>query len=375
MVDLAVKTLLHDKIRFLITVSGVAFAVNLVLVQAGLFVGILDNSTITIRHLRADLWVTSKNSPNLDFVHQFPEQNLYRVRSAPGVERADNLILAFMQFAMPSGAEETAVVYGLEDFERWRFPWNVTKGSADDLKRGPYMLLDESAAKRFGTFSVGDYREVQGQRLKIIGTTKDAKSFTTTPLGFMDYARAQSLIPDLLSGKTSYILVKVAPTANREQVRAELQRRLPYNDVYTSEDWAKRSRDYWIANTGIGFNAYLTVFLACLVGIVIVAQTLYTSTMEHLREFGTVKAIGGSNFDIYKILGKQALIAAVLGFGLGYVPARLITPLIEKSGLKLIIEPQVTGIVFAGTLVLCLCSALLSFRKVAGIDPSLVFRT
>src|SRR5688572_13695955 len=125
MVDLAVKTLLHDKIRFLITVSGVAFAVNLVLVQAGLFVGILDNSTITIRHLRADLWVTSKNSPNLDFVHQFPEQNLYRVRSAPGVERADNLILAFMQFAMPSGAEETAVVYGLEDFERWRFPWNV----------------------------------------------------------------------------------------------------------------------------------------------------------------------------------------------------------------------------------------------------------
>jgi putative ABC transport system permease protein len=158
-------------------------------------------------------------------------------------------------------------------------------------------------------------------------------------------------------------------------VRRELSRRLPYNDVYTSADWANRSRDYWIANTGIGFNAYLTVFLGCLVGIVIVAQTLYTSTMEHLREFGTVKAIGGSNLDIYRILGKQALIAAVLGFVLGYLPARLIGPVIEKAGLKLIIYPEFTAIVFVGTLVLCLCSAVLSFRKVASIDPSLVFRT
>jgi putative ABC transport system permease protein len=375
MVDLAVKTLLHDKIRFLITVSGVAFAVNLVLFQVGLFVGILDNSTITIRNLRADLWVTSKNSPNLDFVHQFPEQNLYRVRSAPGVERADNLILAFMQFQLPSGAEETAVVYGLEDFSRWAFPWNVTRGSADDLKRGPYLMLDESASKRFGPFAVGDYREVQGKRLKIIGTTRDAKSFTTTPLGFMDYALAQSLIPQLLAGKTSYILVKVAPGADVAAVQRELERRLPYNDVYTSAAWAKRSRDYWIANTGIGFNAYLTVFLGCLVGIVVVAQTLYTSTMEHIREFGTVKAIGGSNLDIYRILGKQALIAAVIGFVLGYLPARAIQPLIAKAGLKLIMLPELTAIVFAGTLSLCLCSALLSFRKVASIDPSLVFRT
>jgi putative ABC transport system permease protein len=374
MVDLAVKMLLHDKIRFLITVSGVAFAVTLVLVQAGLFVGILDNSTITIRNLRADLWVTSKNAPNLDFVHQFPEQNLYRVRSTPGVKHADNLILAFMQFSLPSGAEETAVVYGLEDFERWRFPWRVTAGSVSDLKRGPYLMLDESAEKRFGKFALGDYREVQGQRLKVIGTTRDAKSFTTTPLAFMDYARAQSLVPDLLSGKTSYILVKLEPGADVEAVRSELARRLPYNDVYTSAAWAERSRNYWIANTGIGFNAYLTVFLGCLVGIVIVAQTLYTSTMEHLREFGTVKAIGGSNFDIYKILGKQALIAAALGFCFGYLPARLIEPAVAKSGLKLILLPELTISVFVGTLVLCLCSALLSFKKVASIDPGLVFR-
>jgi putative ABC transport system permease protein len=375
MVDLGLKTLLHDKVRFLITVSGVAFAVTLVLVQVGLFVGLLDNSTITIRKLGADLWITSKNSPNLDFVHQFPESNLYRARSVPGVERADNLILSFMQVSLPTGAEETAVVYAMEDFERWGVPWKVSSGSLDDLKRGAYIMFDESATKRFGAFAPGDYREVMGQRLKIVGTTQEAKSFTTTPLGFMDFARAQELQPSLLAGKTSYIVIKVAPGADVERVRRELAARLPYNDVYTSGEWAERSRSYWIQNTGIGFNAFLTVFLGCLVGVVVVAQTLYTSTMEHLKEFGTVKAIGGTNLDIYRMLGKQASIAAVVGFVLGYVPAQLLKPVIASGGLKLIIVPELTAVTFAGTLLLCLLAALISFRKVAGIDPALVFRS
>jgi putative ABC transport system permease protein len=374
MVDLGLKTLLHDKVRFLITVSGVAFAVTLVLVQVGLFVGLLDNSTITIRKLSADLWITSKNSPNLDFVHQFPESNLYRARSVPGVARADNLILSFMQVSLPSGAEETAIVYAMEDLRGWGMPWRVTAGNLDDLKRGAFVMFDESATKRFGPFQVGDYREVMGRRLKVIGTSREAKSFTTTPLAFMDFRRAQELQPELLGGKTSYIVVKLAPGANVEAVRAELAARLPYNDVFTSQAWAERSRGYWIENTGLGFNAFLTVFLGCLVGVVVVAQTLYTSTMEHLKEFGTVKAIGGSNLDIYRMLGKQATVAAVLGFVLGYLPAQLLKPVIASAGLKLIIEPELTLLVLVGTVVLCLASALVSFRKVASIDPALVFR-
>ena len=318
---------------------------------------------------------SSKNSPNLDFVHQFPESNLYRARSVPGVARADNLILSFMQISLPTGAEETAIVYAMQDFERWGVPWQMSSGELTDLKRGAFVVFDESASKRFGAFRVGDYREVNGQRLKVIGTSREAKSFTTTPLAFMDFRRAQELQPELLGGKTSYIVVKLAAGADVAAVQAELERRLPYNDVLTSSAWAERSRSYWIENTGLGFNAFLTVFLGCLVGVVVVAQTLYTSTMEHLKEFGTVKAIGGSNLDIYRMLGKQATVAAVLGFVLGYVPAQFLKPVIAAAGLKLIIVPEVTGVVLVGTVLLCLLSALVSFRKVASIDPALVFRT
>ena len=374
MVDLATKSLLHDKLRFLITVSGVAFAVTLVFVQVGLFLGLMDNASLTIEHLDADLWVTSHNTANIDFSHQFSEQYVKRVRSIPGVARADNLIVWFMNVSLPTGAIEGTEVYALEDFGAWNFPWNVVEGNMADLRRGHYIVVDDSAKRRWGSFAVGEYREILGSRLKIIGRSTNALSFTTTPLTFMDYRLAQSLSADL-RGNTTYMLVKLAPGANAERVRAEIRRRLPHNDVYTRAEWARRSRGYWINSTGLGLNMYLTVFLGCLVGIVVVAQTLYTSTMEHIKEFGTVKAIGGGNADIYSILAKQATLAAVAGFAVGAAMSYALRPVIEKINLKLIIPTPLSVAVFIGAIVLCLAAAMISFRKVASIDPALVFRT
>jgi len=374
MVDLALKTLLHDRTRFAITVAGVAFAVLLVLFQVGLFLGLLDNASVTIEHIDAELWVTSKNTPNVDFSHAFPESRVERVRSIAGVERADNLIITFLNIDLPSGAQEGIIAYALEDFSRWGIPWGKWEGELSDLRRGDYMFLDDSATKRFGPFQVGEYREVNRERLRIIGRTRDAKSFTTTPMAFMDLRLAQRLNGQTLRGNTTYILVKLAPGADARVVVDEIRQRLPYNDVHTRAGWAARSRSYWVTNTGLGFNLFITVFLGCLVGIVVVAQTLYTSTMEHLKEFGTVKAIGGGNSDIYKILAKQAIISALVGFVLGAIPSYLVSKLVVKADLKLIVPPELAVGVFVGTVVMCLAAAMISFRKVASIDPALVFR-
>lgn len=375
MPNLAIKNLLHDKLRTVMTVAGVAFAVTLVFVQVGLFLGLLDNASVTIEHLQADLWVTSRNTPNVDFAHGFPETLVERVRSVPGVARADNLLVQFLNLTLPNGAEEGMLVYGLEDFSRWGMPWVVESGELADLRRGDYMFLDASAERRFGPFAVGDHREVMGHRLKIIGRTREALSFTTSPIAFIDYDLVQRLSGERIAGRTTYVLVRLAPGADPGEVAAALRARLPFNDVYTRAEWAKRSRNYWIASTGIGLNMYLTVFLGCLVGVVVVTQTLYTSTMEHLKEFGTVKAIGGSNRDIYRILAAQAVIAAVVGFLAGGAMALALAPAMEKIRLKLIVPAELATAVFAGTVLLCLVASLVSFRKVAKIDPALVFRT
>jgi len=372
-VSLARRNLFHDRLRFVITVAGVAFAVTLVLVQVGLFMGLLDKATVTIRHASADLWVTSRNTPNVDFAHTFPETAVLRARGVPGVERADNLIVAFMNIQLPSGATEGSLVYALEDFGAWNLPWSVAEGRPEDLKRGYAVFMDRSAALRYGRFAVGEHREIQGRRFRIVGTTEEAASFTTTPIVFMDYRNAQEL-QEPLRGNTTYVLVHLAPGADAAVVKAELARRLPYNDVFTREEWARRSRDYWVKSTGLGMSMGVTVFLGILVGIVIVAQTLYTAAVEHVKEFGTVKAIGGSNLDIYRILGEQAVIAAVIGFALGAAFSYAARPIMAGIHLNVLLSPAFTATVFVGTVLMCLGSALFSFRRVAGIDPALVFR-
>ena len=373
MVSLARKNLLHDRLRFAITVAGVAFAVTLVLVQVGLFLGLLGKATVTIEQSGADIWVTSRKTPNVDFAHTFPETTVLRVRGLSGVERADNLIVAFMNIQLPSGAEEGCLVYALEDFSAWNLPWQVNEGDVRDLGRGRYILMDRSAERRFGAFSVGEYREILGRRFKIIGTTSGAASFTTAPIVFMDFGSAQEQL-ETLRNRTSYILVKLAPGADAQAVAREIRRIAPYNDVYTKAEWARRSRTYWVVSTGLGMNMGITVFLGILVGIVVVAQTLYTSAVEHVKEFGTVKAIGGSNWDIYRILGEQAVIAAVVGFALGGAMSWAVRPLMAKLHLNVLVSPAFAATVFAGTVLMCLGAAMLSFRRVARIDPALVFR-
>src|SRR5262249_30180375 len=104
----------------------------------------------------------------------------------------------------PTGATEEAVVYALEDPVRWRLPWRVEEGDARDLKRGKYVMLDESARKRFGAYAVGDYREFYGQRVKVLGRTRGALSFTTMPIAFMDYRVAQSMARQELHNRSTY---------------------------------------------------------------------------------------------------------------------------------------------------------------------------
>lgn len=373
MVSLARKNLLHDRIRFAITLAGVAFAVTLVLVQVGLFLGLLDKASVTIEKSAADIWIAAKNTPNVDFGNPFPETVVMRVRGIPGVEAADNAIVQFMNVQLPTGATENALIYGIDDFKRWNLPWKVVAGDVDDLPRGHNMMLDRSAVLRFGEFSVGDQREILGRRFRITGVTQEAESFTTSPILFMDFKNAQGLSSQL-SGGTTYILVKVAPGFGAPEVSQRLRKILPYNDVHTRAEWAAASRGYWIESTGLGMSMGVTVFLGILVGVVIVAQTLYTSAVEHIREFGTVKAIGGSNWDIYKILGEQALIAAVLGFGLGALASYGVRPAMASLHLTVFLSPSFAAVVFAGTVLMCLSAAVFSFRRVALIDPALVFR-
>src|SRR5262249_41516513 len=167
---------------------------------------------------------------------------------------------------------------------------------------------------------------------------------------------------------------RLEPGADASAVRREIRRRLPYNDVYTREEWASRSRGYWIESTGLGLTLALTVALGALVGVVIVGQTLHASTTQHLTDFGTVKALGGGNLTVYGIIAEQATYAAAFGFGLALALSSGLEPVLARLDMKMIVSPTLVALVYSGTQLLCLGAASLSFRKVGSLDPAMVFR-
>ena len=255
----------------------------------------------------------------MDFAHTFPETAVLRVRGVPGVERADNLIVQFMNIQLPNGAEEGCLVYALEDFRGLEPALErAGRGRGATSSAAANILMDRSAERRFG--AVRDRRlprdpppPLQDHRHHHGGGVVHHRAHRVHGL-----RQARRSCSEILQGRTSYVLVKTAPGADVPAVAAEIRRRLPFNDVHTRDEWAREARGRTgSCRPGSGMNMGVTVFLGILVGIVVVAQTLYTSAVEHVKEFGTVKAIGGSNWDIYRILGEQALIAAVVGFVLG----------------------------------------------------------
>ena len=373
MLHTAVRLFVHDRAKCVIAIVGVAFAVTLVVVQVGLFRGLLANSTVTIEEADADLWITSKNTPNVDFPHYFPDAYVDRVRSIAGVARADNLIVAYVGMQLPNGAEETVLVYGLDEPTAWHLPWAVAGGSIADLRRGAVMVLDDSATRRFGPFDVGDHRELFGHRLEIIAKTRGALSFTTMPIAFTSLRVAQELQPGF-DGRTAYVLVKLAPGARAADVEGEIRRRLPYNDVLTRPTWATKTRDYWVVSTGLGMNMGLTVFLGVLIGTTIVAQTLYAATLDRTREFGALKAIGATSGHVMALVATQAVLAALLGLACAVPAVLALRALARTVGLAIVVTWPQAGAVVVGTVAMCLASSLVTFRRLAKIDPALVFR-
>ena len=176
------------------------------------------------------------------------------------------------------------------------------------------------------------------------------------------------------SDSTVFVIAKVASGISVHDAVESLRSRLKGVDVYTREDFSMKTRRYWAIETGVGFSFLLTIIISFLVGMLIVGQTIYNSTVEHIKEFGTLKALGADNFEIYKIIFSQAIINAMAG----YVVSLLITiasvKLYEAGDMVMVVRGWVNLLVLGLTLIMCLSSGFVSIRRIKRIDPAILFR-
>ena len=374
MPPLARRNLFHDKVRLTVTLTGIVFAVVLIVVELGLFVGFTRTTSSLIDHSGADLWVTSRHVPYVELGVPFSERKLYQVRAVPGVEDAEKIIVRWTDWKRPDGRQESVQIVGLNPDADVIRPWNLVAGSVEDLKRPDAVIMDEIYREKLGVTKLGELFEIRGHRARVVGFTHGIRSFTTSPYVFTTFKNAQDYA-GIADDQTIFILVKVAPGADVAQVRQAIRDHVRDVEVFKSAEFSRMTQFYWMFTTGAGVAVLLAAALGLIVGFVVVAQTIYATTMDHLREYGTLKAMGAANSYVYRVIVKQAAMSAVMGYVLGMIVSVFVVHVSQEGGAAILLPWSMAIGMFFLTLVMCVGAAMVSISKITRLDPAMVFRS
>jgi putative ABC transport system permease protein len=374
---LAFKAMLADRGRLLTSLLGVSFSVILVNLQGGLLLGMISKASLLVDYGKADIWVGHRHMNNVDMGTFIPERWVNRIRGLSGVERAEPYVVMFGQMTMPDGKFENVVVIGSESATLLGNAWVMADGDPHAVRIPDGIFVDVLDAERLGRCQVGDVREINGRRAVVVGMTNGIVSFTTNPYVFTTLSRARDRFgpgagvpPDACC----YFLVKARPGVDLRDLCRRIKRRIPELDAYDRKTYSAMCMEYWLTRTGIGISFGLAALLGLLVGLAVVAQSLYASVTERIREFATLKALGASDDRVGCFPLAQAVGNALLGSALGLFGSWGVSRAMSTPRAPVVLTWQVASLSVVLVAIVCLIAAGFPYWRIRRIDPAIVLR-
>ncbi len=370
---LAFRNLFHDRIRLAVTLVGILFSIVLVAIQLGMYLGSSRMITDMIEKSNGELWITAFDAKSFEEGGiLLTSRERHQALATPGVAAVVPLVVSFAEWRKPEGGSTRVVVVGTDAEDGGLAPWSLVEGTWQDIKSPDAISADDTYFRELGIDGIGDTAQIGNGRVKVKALTHRIRSFTQSPYVFTPLQRARNLM-GVDGDAASFFLVQLAPGADVETVRAALLNRLEGAEVLTKAEFHDRSLSQWLFRTGAGLALIGGALLGILVGTVIVAQTLYSSTKDHINEFATLRALGSSSGYIYKVILAQAGLSAVIGYVLGILISLGILYISRNTPLPLVMTPGLAVALLGLTLFMSGVSAISAIMKVTRIDPATVF--
>lgn len=391
MVSIARKNLFQDLPRFIVAQAGIMFSVGLVTIQIGILNGFTRSSTVLIENADADIWVTSEELRHLALTLPLEYKQLAEAKEVEGVERAEPLIAQSTVWRDQSNQIAPIRIIGFDPEDTLFRPRTLLEGTLKDIQQPYKIFVDQADLKLLDVSEVGDRAEIGSYEGEIKGITTGTRSIVASPYIFTSLPNATAYLnspiatpdetppdpPDLTDqNRITYILVKAKPGENLSALKDRLEKALPGTKAFTQSELTELTQTYWQQSTGVGYILGLGAVVGIVVGTVVVGQILYSSVTDHLREFGTMKAMGSSDWYIYRVILEQALWMAVLGYlpGMGLCLG-LGAWTIQAQAIQILISPATAAGVFVVTVAMCSGAAIFAIQKVTRLDPALVFKS
>jgi len=369
---LAWQNIIHDRARFLVTVLGVAFAAFLMVFQGSLLVGFLRASSRLIDASDADIWITARGVQAFEFGATVEGSIREIAAGVPGITESGRVCVAFAVYRKPSGKQQVVALVGADPNVGARFPVPGVSGKAEQMSPDS-VIFDEGDRDLIEVASLPMAVEINRHRARINEQIQGFGGFLGVPSLFTTYRNAARYI-GLSPDDGMYMLLRVAPQYSVAEVKQNLQQRLPEVDVLSREEFAHKSRMYWMVKTGAGGAILTAAVLGFLIGLVVVSQTVYANTMENIEEYATLKALGASGRFVSQIVLIQALICGVLGSAIGLFVV-LAAMHYTRSFISWIYTPWwLPFVILVLSLIMCSLASIASVRSALTVEPGRVFR-
>lgn len=375
---LAIRMLTGDRAKFFGLVFGVTFATFLMSQQVSVFVGIVARSASQIVDVRdASIWVMDPRVRHFDEAPGLPAGDLQRVQGVDGVEWAVRFFKGQVLARIGNGLPRSVILEAVDDASLVGAPQSMIAGRLADLRQ-PYAVIVDKAGYEYlwpgepirlwREFEMNDCRAV------LVGVCKASPPFVTLPVMYTRYNEALHYVP-AQRNLMNYILAEVAPGQDAAAVATRISRETNLLAL-TQRGFFWNTINYMLGSTGIPVNFGITIALGFIVGVAVAGQTFYLFTLENLKHFGSLKAMGVNNRRLIGMILLQALAVGGIGFGLGIGMTALFfqrtNQITHLAGLHM--YWQAVAAVGAAVLVIVSLASLLSLRRVLFLEPAVVFR-
>ena len=377
---LAWRMLIGDRTKYWGIVFGVAFGSLLIAQQSAIFVGLMRRTSSRIIDVtEADIWVMDKQTLNVDEVRPMPANRLYQVRGVPGVEWAVRLYKGQVVVRTEDGGFRQVFLIGVDDGTLIGTPHDMVLGSPESLREPDSIIVDEDGYKLLFAnqpLRLGAAVQMNDRRAVVAGICRVSPPFTTLPVIYTRYSQATIYAPHERN-MLSFVLAGAAKSSDSKQLCSRIAEQTSLKAM-TSNEFLWFNVGHYLRNTGIPVNFGITVGLGFVVGAAIAGQTFYLFTIENLKQFGSLKAMGVTNARLIGMVLLQALAVGVMGFGIGIGLAAAFfetTERLQNVALRGMYLPwQVVAVTGLAVGLIVLIASMLSLRRVLVLEPGMVFK-
>jgi len=373
------RMLTGDAAKYLGAVFGVAFGVLLVTQQASIFVGIMSRTANPLRDVREGaIWVADPHLQNADEIEPMADSAVYRIRGVKGVDWAVRMYKGLARARRSDGVFRQVILLGLDDQSLVGAPRTILHGDLADLRRPGAVFIDKAGHQSLWPgepLRLGREIEMNDRRAIVVGICETSAPFQSFPVVIATYSQATQLIARERK-QLSFVVGAPVAGATAGEVCARITADTGL-DAMTYDQFVWRTIGYYLVNTGIPVNFGITIALGFVVGTAIAGQTFYLFTLENLRHFGALKAMGVNNRRLVAMVLLQAAVIGAIGYALGCGMAVAFFEVTDRllPDLRGIYLPWEIALAAAGLVAVIIgLASVASLRRVLVLEPAVVFR-